>query len=481
MSPNFREKLLSKFSLHKSRNGEKMPNTREYDLVPNDESDCRIPLHPEEAFFYGIDFQAKYIGSMEVPRPTSRVEIVAAMRSVRYEFKAEGVKKKKVIIQISVDGVRVTLKRKKRRKFLKFQDLDSDPLQLMHHPIYRIFYVSHDSSDLKIFSYITRDNISSVFNCNVFKTNKKSQALRIVRSVGQAFDVCKDASPEIAAEAEPVEKENGDTRLNNNQNMTIKKDNKVPTTATLIEPMASNPSHLQTPMISLPTSTISSTAVVPFCSKVENCSQDRRQVQNASLEQLDECFNTPCTLPNCSNAIKISERDNPVGRTHISIQTDNAELLSSDVFNKFFTVMTECNTNMSNLTNAFLDRQVNLTYIKHILHLTEDQNQSLQICLDQLKRFDDTAEVNIVINSYNKFNKFLGYLTFFISTMTVNNWKEDNIHKKIEDERPEMNTSTIIPPIQMSYVDQTPDTDQPSTSSNNGQNNFGLFDDFVWP
>lgn len=45
--------------------------------------------------------------------------------------------------------------------------------ELMQHPIYRIFYVSHDSSDLKIFSYIARDLDTDCFRCNVFKSNKK--------------------------------------------------------------------------------------------------------------------------------------------------------------------------------------------------------------------------------------------------------------------------------------------------------------------
>ena len=38
---------------------------------------------------------------------------------------------------------------------------------------FRIFYVSHDSQDLKIFSYIARDASSNFFRCNVFKTTKK--------------------------------------------------------------------------------------------------------------------------------------------------------------------------------------------------------------------------------------------------------------------------------------------------------------------
>lgn len=45
----------------------------------------------------------------------------------------------------------------------------------------RIFYVSHDSQDLKIFSYIARDGQSNVFRCNVFKSKKKVRdSLRFV-------------------------------------------------------------------------------------------------------------------------------------------------------------------------------------------------------------------------------------------------------------------------------------------------------------
>ncbi|ODM97873.1 Dystrophin-like protein 1 [Orchesella cincta] len=93
------------------------------------------------------------------------------------EFKSKGVKKKKVTLTVSTDGMKTTLRKKNRKRKKRsnsYVDVDGpNSMVVESHPIYRIFYVSHDSQDVKIFSYIARETSSNVFHCCVFKAANK--------------------------------------------------------------------------------------------------------------------------------------------------------------------------------------------------------------------------------------------------------------------------------------------------------------------
>uniref|UniRef100_A0AC34GFU2 Uncharacterized protein n=1 Tax=Panagrolaimus sp. ES5 TaxID=591445 RepID=A0AC34GFU2_9BILA len=103
------------------------------DNIQDNLYDRRIPLHSDLAYQHGILFEAKYIRSMEINRPTLLIEIVAAMWRFRYEFKERNIKKKPVDIVVSVEGVKVVLKQEKNEQ--KEQSLGESKRLVMFHPI----------------------------------------------------------------------------------------------------------------------------------------------------------------------------------------------------------------------------------------------------------------------------------------------------------------------------------------------------------
>ncbi|KAF7490937.1 Dystrophin-like protein 1 [Sarcoptes scabiei] len=122
----------------------------------------------------------KLVGWGIVPRPNSRMEIVASMRRIRTDCRMRKEKKRKILLTISYDGVKIALASGRKKS--------QSSLIMTQHPIHRIFYVSHDSLDLHIFSYIAREG--NLFKCFVFKAAKQSLAVNIVRTIGQAFELC---------------------------------------------------------------------------------------------------------------------------------------------------------------------------------------------------------------------------------------------------------------------------------------------------
>ncbi|KAJ7334425.1 Carboxyl-terminal PDZ ligand of neuronal nitric oxide synthase protein [Desmophyllum pertusum] len=177
----------------------------DYDLV-EEAFDNKSPVHNEDAFEHGIAFKVKYIGTKEIHKPSSRAEIVTSMRRIRYEHKVYGSKKERTELSVAVSGIKVVRKADVKRNWITHHKKKQDfvETEVMHYPINRIFYVSHDSQDLQIFSFISKDD--DIFKCSVFKASNKADAIHIVRTVGQAFEVCHRRTLSQVAQENNLEK-----------------------------------------------------------------------------------------------------------------------------------------------------------------------------------------------------------------------------------------------------------------------------------
>lgn len=111
---------------------------QDYDLV-EEAYDSKSPVHNEDAFDHGIAFKVKYIGTKEIHKPSSRAEIVTAMRRIRYEYKVYGAKKERTELSIAVSGIKVVRREEGKRSWITHHRKKNPSVEteVMQYPINR--------------------------------------------------------------------------------------------------------------------------------------------------------------------------------------------------------------------------------------------------------------------------------------------------------------------------------------------------------
>uniref|UniRef100_A0A3B3T975 Ankyrin repeat and sterile alpha motif domain containing 1B n=1 Tax=Paramormyrops kingsleyae TaxID=1676925 RepID=A0A3B3T975_9TELE len=147
-------------------------------LRPPNEATPSTPVqywqhHPEKLIFQSCDYEAYYLGSIQIKElrgTESTQEACAKMRC------SDPMKKiPTIVLSVSYKGV-------------KFIDAINKNL-IAEHEVRNISCAAQDPEELSTFAYITRDLKSSQNHCHVFTAFDVNQAYEIILTLGQAFEV----------------------------------------------------------------------------------------------------------------------------------------------------------------------------------------------------------------------------------------------------------------------------------------------------
>ncbi|KAL4641444.1 ankyrin repeat and sterile alpha motif domain-containing protein 1B-like [Arapaima gigas] len=148
-------------------------------LRPPNEATPSTPVqywqhHPEKLIFQSCDYEAYYMGSMQVKElrgTESTQDACAKMRKSTDPAK----KIPTIVLSVSYKGV----------KFIDATNKNT----IAEHEIRNISCAAQDPEELSTFAYITRDLKSSQHYCHVFTAFDVNLAYEIILTLGQAFEV----------------------------------------------------------------------------------------------------------------------------------------------------------------------------------------------------------------------------------------------------------------------------------------------------